>query len=357
MRVLLTGGHLEYCHDVHAMYRRLGYDVWEPGGDGVTEAQERISLNDPRDPTDTEHWERIFGIIERGPDSWKAHYGSAHTDYFQRSPSLSEFVYDRAPGSVDHFVAGADFAHGLAAQYAAVFAPHMPFVYHFHGQTNLQSRVLVAKLRELNAHLVSYAESEAELLGMNVPVIHFGKDPSEWSGWTGDVSAALFMANHLLSRREACNYDVFERVRIPERWRLLGKGNEALGGGTASYHDMRELMRQYRLFFNLGTRPAPYTLGVIEAAMTGMPVVTPMYDYGVEHSRYMIPELLGDGCIVMKRPGAGKLAKLMSDSRRTRRKMERVGEASRAAAVHHFSNDTIDLQWRMSLRGYLGAGA
>jgi glycosyltransferase involved in cell wall biosynthesis len=54
-----------------------------------------------------------------------------------------------------------------------------------------------------------------------------------------------------------------------------GPGSEVLRGGVGSleYDAMRRYLRHTRAYLYTGTRPASYTLGLIEAAMTGVPVV------------------------------------------------------------------------------------
>lgn len=359
MRVFLTGGHTEYVYDMRGMYTRQGYEVYMPDqGPGVVDHK--------RPPFELGHtqdewwaWQYIYDVVERGAESWHSLFGWNSTEFYTRSPSLAEFVYERAGDYVDMLVKNADFAHGLHAQYAAIFAPHIPFIYHLHGQTNAHTRVMVDSLLQSGALVVSYAESEAELLDMGLPVIHFGKDPEEWKGWTGEESSTMYMANRILTRREACHYPLWEQTHIGGRWVMAGENNEQLGAEARelTYDELQQTMRRARLFFNLGTKPAPYTLGVIEAAMTGMPVVSPVYDFGMEHPRYMVPDLLGDGCITMNRPTQNRMKKLLSDSPRTRKRMERIGEAARASAMRHFNVHTTDSQWAAAIAEFAGPPA
>jgi len=58
--------------------------------------------------------------------------------------------------------------------------------------------------------------------------------------------------------------------------RPAGPGSEELPGGVGPlpYDDMRQYLRDIRVYLYTGTRPASYTLGLIEAMMTGVPVVS-----------------------------------------------------------------------------------
>jgi glycosyltransferase involved in cell wall biosynthesis len=55
----------------------------------------------------------------------------------------------------------------------------------------------------------------------------------------------------------------------------LGPGSEDIGGpGALTYDEMRGWLRRARVYLYTGTQPASYTLGLIEAMMTGIPVVS-----------------------------------------------------------------------------------
>jgi hypothetical protein len=55
-----------------------------------------------------------------------------------------------------------------------------------------------------------------------------------------------------------------------------GPGSEQLRGGIGalSYDGMREYLRHLRVYLYTGTTPASYTLGLIEAMLSGVPVVS-----------------------------------------------------------------------------------
>lgn len=57
---------------------------------------------------------------------------------------------------------------------------------------------------------------------------------------------------------------------------MFGPGNEGApeSGGMLSYEQMKQKMRENRAFFYTGTRITSYTLGFIEAFMTGIPIVS-----------------------------------------------------------------------------------
>jgi hypothetical protein len=56
---------------------------------------------------------------------------------------------------------------------------------------------------------------------------------------------------------------------------FAGPHSEKIGGlGALPYDEMRDYLRRIRAYLYTGTQPASYTLGLIEAMMTGVPVVS-----------------------------------------------------------------------------------
>jgi glycosyltransferase involved in cell wall biosynthesis len=56
---------------------------------------------------------------------------------------------------------------------------------------------------------------------------------------------------------------------------FAGTHSEKIGGlGQLDYDTMKEALRRARAYLYTGTQPASYTLGLIEAMMVGIPVVS-----------------------------------------------------------------------------------
>ena len=106
-------------------------------------------------------------------------------------------------------------------------------------------------------------------------VIRFYKDPDEWTGWTGEEPVVINITQHLAQRDPYTNFGFWEAATQGLNRMPLGPGSEVLGGpGQLSEDDMKAWLRKARAYLYTGTQPASYTLGLIEAMMTGIPVVS-----------------------------------------------------------------------------------
>ena len=352
MRVLLTGGHEEHEWDFYHMFRRLGHDVVQPGMYG-SYAGSRPAYEPTTTPEQFDAQGRVYRAIW-GEDGFHALYHDDHASYLRHSPTLAEFVWDRCRDDIEYLAGGMDVGYGFIAAWAAVFAPALPFILHLNGQFNARHDDLLAHVADTGGQVVAYAREQAEVFDPTMPVIHFGRDPDEWCGWRGDEDTVVYACNAVLRRAEACQYDTFIRSRPPRRWVLMGKENDGLGShGTRSYADYQAQMRRGKAFFNLGTVPASYTLTVVEAAMTGMPVLTEDYEHPADCGAYAVPRLLGAGCVVYREATAHKVARFLGDGWYARRRRERIGREARAAALKHFAQPTIDAHWREFMAGMM----
>jgi glycosyltransferase involved in cell wall biosynthesis len=141
---------------------------------------------------------------------------------------------------------------------------------------------------------VAYSPKEANIPGYSGrdALIRFYKDPDEWQGWTGEwlldhndlgpiVGAdkgtpfILNFTQHLAQREPYTNYGFWHAATQGLPAVAAGPGSEEIGGlGEQSFEMMQKLLRGARAYLYTGTQPASYTLGLIEAMMTGIPVVS-----------------------------------------------------------------------------------
>ena len=106
-------------------------------------------------------------------------------------------------------------------------------------------------------------------------LIRFGKEPSEWGGWSGFDRVVGNLTQHLAQRGTACGYPFWAEVTADLPVRPAGPGSDAIGGiGELTYEQVRAYLRRIRAYLYTGTVPASYTLGLIEAMMTGVPIVS-----------------------------------------------------------------------------------
>jgi hypothetical protein len=91
--------------------------------------------------------------------------------------------------------------------------------------------------------------------------------------YRGEIDRGLVVVNNIASRGRRLGGDIFLRTREKVALDLIGMGATKVGGiGEIEHARLPAFVSQYRFFFN----PIRYTslgLAVIEAMMTGMPIV------------------------------------------------------------------------------------
>jgi hypothetical protein len=127
-------------------------------------------------------------------------------------------------------------------------------------------------------------------------LIRFGKYPDDYGPWVGDGKLVRntetdtayrqtvymrtpFVGNitqRMAERGDATGLSFWLAATEGLPARPAGPGSEQLPGGIGalSYDEMREYLRRCRAYLYTGTTPASYTLGLIEAMLSGVPVVS-----------------------------------------------------------------------------------
>lgn len=145
------------------------------------------------------------------------------------------------------------------------------------GQSVENNELMAQPFRREGLERVAYSPKEANIPGYSGhdALIRFYKDPDEWGGWTGEWPAVINITQHLYQRGPYTNYEFWERATTGLNRRAFGPGSEAIGGpGAIDYDSMKDVLQKARVYLYTGTQPASYTLGLIEAMMTGVPVVS-----------------------------------------------------------------------------------
>ena len=190
-------------------------------------------------------------------------------------------------------------------------------------------------------------------------MIRFYKDPQEYTGWTGtsknivNISQAMFGDGKVASRGDHMSLNVFKKVVEDLPWKIFGPNNANAGlehdGGKLTFEDLKTALRFNRVFFYSGTRPASYTLGFIEAMLTGIPIVSIGPKLGNEiynQQTFEAHEIIGENGI----------AGFWSDDPRELREYckrlleddtlaQNVSEQGRLRAIQYFGREGIKDAW------------
>lgn len=145
------------------------------------------------------------------------------------------------------------------------------------GQSVEDNEREAAPYRADGLEIVRYSPKEEAIPGYagSDALIRFYKDENEWSGWTGEKGCVINITQHLAQRDPWTNYGFWKLATDGVPAEVLGPGSEEIGGlGQMEFEMMKKALRIARCYLYTGTQPASYTLGLLEALMTGIPVVS-----------------------------------------------------------------------------------
>lgn len=238
---------------------------------------------------------------------------------------------------------------------------HKKVIWRTIGQSLPHVEKKMQRFRREGMKIVRYSPLEAELdnyIGHDA-IIRFYKDPNEFKDWTGHSERVINFTQTLRGRRLFCGHDFIMGVGPGFPFKVYGTGNEDLGeynGGEIPYELLKGQLRDSRVYLYGGTWPAPYTLGFIEAWMTGIPIVslgpeTWMHKDHKDVKIFEIKKLIsrGDNGYWTDNVEEAKemIRKLLSDYSYA----QTMGAKGREDAIRIFGKDKIKEEWRVFLEG------
>jgi hypothetical protein len=173
-------------------------------------------------------------------------------------------------------------------------------------------------------------------------MIRFGKDPDDYGPWIGDVAKVGNLAQHDVvpgQRDPFINWPfVLEATKgLPTDF--VGSNAETVGGRSLGYDDLRDWLRHIRCMVYTGTQPASYTLGLMEAMLTGVPTIS------IGKREMWLPELFeADELVSWADPeGARQYLGIMLATDPTA--LLDQSSRTRAKGIDLFGYDAIGAQW------------
>lgn len=230
---------------------------------------------------------------------------------------------------------------------------HKKVIWRSIGQStnDVENMILLPKLEGLKLVRYSPEEKNIPAFAGEDAMIRFYKDPKEFKDWNGSKGAILTVAQSMKKRGNYCNFNVFlEATQNFPRF-LFGPGNEDTGidGGLLSYDDLKQVYRDYRVYFYTGTYPASYTLNFMEAMMTGIPIVAigpKLADIGIFNMQtYEVHKIIEHGVNGFISDDIAELRGNTDYLLAHPDEAKRLGEAGRETAIKLFGKDTIKAQW------------
>ena len=236
---------------------------------------------------------------------------------------------------------------------------HKRVVWRTVGQSTHGNEWMMKPLRADGLQIVRYSPKERvipEYVGEDA-LIRFWMDPDEWQGWTGSDAIVTNITQSLYRRSleddgslrpvpyQWTNWQFWEQVTSGLPRLAAGPESERIGGpGALPLADMKALLQRARCYLYVGTQPASYTLGLLEAMMTGIPVVSigprwmGIFPYSPAlFEGHELAPLWSD------RPSAARehVQRLLTDHDFARD----ISALTRATALELFAKDRIAAQW------------
>lgn len=187
-------------------------------------------------------------------------------------------------------------------------------------------------------------------------MIPFYKDEDEFQGWTGASAEAITIAQNMAHRAEFCNYEAFLAIAKDKPVYLYGTSNERSGDlwkGYMSYQDMKQKLRDVRAFIYTGTQPACYTLALIEAMMTGVPVVALGAEHGnsmnIAGDMYEVQDIIQNGVNGFVSDDIDYLRTVVDALLKDHNLAKRISENGRQTAKKLFGKEMVKNKWKALL--------
>ena len=263
MNILLLTSHSIAEYDDLRMLSDLGYDVFSIG-----------AYTDPQNPTDDKRpaldlpYHADLAALCDVQRRLHAAHSTDHVIDWAKADLHPDIVEWADAIIVHHFVES-----WIGGQWARI--RHKRVIWRTCGQSNPDLERYMGSLKGLE--IVRYSPREHAYAGFagESTLIRFGKYPSDYGPWVGDIRSVGNVTQHMIQRGDATGYRFWLDATRGLPVMPAGPGSVALGGlGELSDEEMRDYLRHIRAYLYLGTIAAPYTLGLMEAMLTGVPVVS-----------------------------------------------------------------------------------
>jgi glycosyltransferase involved in cell wall biosynthesis len=263
VNILFLTAHSIFEYDELRIFHRLGHNVLSIG-----------AYLDPANPSDDKR-PALPEIPAQSPE-----LRALVADQMVAKSDLPDEVLDWADTVIVNFFtieAPEGRAGWLTGNWPKFKAHKNRVIWRTAGQSNAWVEAYTEPLRKDGLEIVRYSPKERHIpyFAGEDAMIRFSKDPADWYGWTGEDAVVGNLTQDLAKRGDAVGYWFWQQATDGLPTSPAGPGSAEIGGlGELAYDDMRAYLRRCRAYLYTGTQPAPYTLGLIEAMMTGVPVVS-----------------------------------------------------------------------------------
>jgi hypothetical protein len=333
MNVLILASHEIAEYDDLRMFTDLGIDAFVPGGyQNPPEHDQQL-----RPPLDAP----VFPELIEACENRRREYGDPGHMIDWAKAALPDEVIDWADVIICHHFP----ERWIAGQWDRI--SHKRVIWRTCGQSNPDLEAYMGQLVPHGLQIIRYSPKERNLPNFagEDALIRFGKYPSDYGPWTGEVACVANVTQHMLDRGDATGLSYYLEATKGLYVRPAGPGSEKLRGvGSLSHPDMLDYLRRCRVYLYTGTQPASYTLGLMEAMLTGIPVVS------------IGPKAFGQGWIGDVFEGHEITRNFHDDPMEVRAQLDgllqihelaaAIGSSQRDRAIDLFDVATVGEQWR-----------
>jgi glycosyltransferase involved in cell wall biosynthesis len=267
VNILLMLAHSIEEYDQVRLLSSLGYDVFSIGA----YIDPSHPLDDMRPPLpDAPHHPELKAIVDAVPAT------EARPDrLWNAKDELPDDIIDWADVIICHHVE----SRWLWPQWDRI--KHKRVIWRTVGQSLHVNEWQAQPYFREGCEIVRYSPKERAIPNYagESALIRFYKDPDEYHGWTGEGGFILSVHQNPLNRGDNGSW-----VNLP--WALeattglpvkhVGPGTELMAGGVGkvSPEELKAAYREAAAMIYTGTQPASLTLALLEALMTGTPIVS-----------------------------------------------------------------------------------
>ncbi len=334
-RVLLLASHAVAEYDDVRMFTDMGYDVFAPGGYEVPGTEgEGIRPTLPDAPAHPDLVARLNEV--------RSLYGDPGDLIDVGKARLHDDIIDWADVIICHHFPD----RWIAGQWDRI--KHKRVIWRTCGQSNVGLEQFMSRT---GLEIVRYSPKEQGhytrkgfFAGQDA-LIRFGKYPADYGPWIGDGEWVVNVTQNMAQRGSSCGVDFWRAATKNLPARPAGAGSKILPGGVGllTYPEMLDYLTHARAYLYTGTTPASYTLGLIEAMLSGVPVVSiGTWSWGAAWDG----EDLFDDIALLKANDPETAAHWLRAFLHDPEAAAGHGELGRQRAVDLFGIETIAPQWR-----------
>lgn len=230
-------------------------------------------------------------------------------------------------------------------------------IWRTNGQSNhhLENYVKVFRKDKPNIKIARYSPAERRYKNYagEDAMLRFAKKIDEFKDWNGKNERVISLCQGAKKRGNTCNFDIIQHISENLPYTLYGHANEELSywnGHDLEYEELKQVLRDNKVYFYNGTKPACYTLNFMEAWLTGTPVVAVGDELGncpeMELDNYEIPELIENGVNGFYSNDKNELVNYCKQLLNDDKLANDISEAGRQKASEVFGYDNILKQWK-----------